>query len=856
MKRRFADTDGAAVHVASVPPPPAAHGRSRRRKLLLIIGPLLVLVVCVGALLLWLGSSEDGVTETAEPGTVAVVDGWLPADRTHEVWQRAQLEAAALNLPAAHSVAMNQLLFISCNRHDRSQLYWAYMAVAAQCEMLSQFNSTAAPACRRLYAGVSPLLYTNAAPTTTSTTAAAAAGVGQLNGEEEVSIGACGSVYDSPAAALQRLRSRRTPQPGLLLDATHAPVYADADPARRLRSAPRDMAYAAGVPVDALIWLGDAIYADKRADGEDTQSLLFHHVNTMVDVGRFWRTQRDAPEYNAFLDSCVASGDAPERAQAPRDGTLLDTGTAAKAREQAAPLQFSPASALGGGGGGGAHRNVWGTWDDHDMGENDAGREYPERSSTQRFFLDFLRAPAGDPRWRRDGVYESYTVPFRDVVDDAKGWGGPVRLLMEQLYVHAICVVLLDARTFRDRPNASEAGDMLGAEQWSWLEDQLQRYATPTAEGREQCAMVLIGSGVQIILDEKPAENWAAFPGSRDRLLGLLRAYRVERVAFISGDVHMGELGADFTVQAVRHVLGYPVIEATSSGLTHSANMYGMPTFMPLLFPSSRRISLYVEKNFGALRLSLDLRRLPLIRGYLAEVEATGHNVQRTPRWRRGGRAAAEKVINATFSIFSIARSGQPVHRLNFPLSMLTYAHSAAYVDATVDAVHGGVHHRSTAPVEDGDAAEDDVAGGAAAAAAVASPASMATLQLKNGTLVRIAHYDNTQPVPLVTWSARQLQRHVFTRATVPESLKLLILIDVIVGSLALMAVVAKVLRCVQRRSQTECCSTQMYVHPSVSSSGSGNGGATPTGSAAACGSPTSRWSTKSMGWWWKSKVK
>ena len=41
------------------------------------------------------------------------------------------------------------------------------------------------------------------------------------------------------------------------------------------------------------------------------------------------------------------------------------------------------------------------TWDDHDYGVNDGGREYPQRDASQRVFLDFFRDPPDSVRRHR-----------------------------------------------------------------------------------------------------------------------------------------------------------------------------------------------------------------------------------------------------------------------------------------------------------------------------------------------------------------------------------------------------------------------------------------------------------------------
>ena len=49
-----------------------------------------------------------------------------------------------------------------------------------------------------------------------------------------------------------------------------------------------------------------------------------------------------------------------------------------------------------------------GTWDDHDFGMNNVGREWTEKQFSQIQFLDFLDEAADSVRRQREGVYESY----------------------------------------------------------------------------------------------------------------------------------------------------------------------------------------------------------------------------------------------------------------------------------------------------------------------------------------------------------------------------------------------------------------------------------------------------------------
>lgn len=177
-----------------------------------------------------------------------------------------------------------------------------------------------------------------------------------------------------------------------------------------------------------------------------------------------------------------------------------------------------------------AGARVLGTWDDHDYGVNDGGRDFAAREASQARFLDFLDEPADSPRRRQAGVYA------------AESFGPPGRRLV---------VILLDVRFHRDAPGTD--GTILGEEQWAWLERTL---------AASDAQVHLIASGTQILPAEHRFEKWADYPRDRARLLELLRRCRTPGVALLSGDRHIGE------ISRLREP-GLDVVEITSSGLTH-----------------------------------------------------------------------------------------------------------------------------------------------------------------------------------------------------------------------------------------------------------------------------------------------
>ena len=188
------------------------------------------------------------------------------------------------------------------------------------------------------------------------------------------------------------------------------------------------------------------------------------------------------------------------------------------------------------------------TWDDHDFGENDAGRYYPEKAASKEIFLNFWQEPKSSPRWTREGIYHSVFLE-----------GAPIK----------IQVILLDTRTFRDnlmenhkedknkykndyQPNLSPDSTFLGAAQWAWLEETLQ----------EEADLRIMASSNQFSHEYNGWESWRNVPREQERMLQLIKKTKANGIVFISGDVHWGELSK------YDNAYTYPIYDVTSSGLT------------------------------------------------------------------------------------------------------------------------------------------------------------------------------------------------------------------------------------------------------------------------------------------------
>ena len=243
---------------------------------------------------------------------------------------------------------------------------------------------------------------------------------------------------------------------------------------------------------------------------------------------------------------------------------------------------------------------IVGTWDDHDFGFNNAGAEWEQKPFAQRVFLDFLGEPLDSPRRERAGVYAHHT--FRNL---GRRGNRSARL------------ILLDTR-FHQRP---EKGELLGEDQWRWLErallpvargnagdgnagDDDPSYASNAAEVYREPAIeseadvgdvdvVVVGSSIQVHAETQKlvdglfqgVESWNEFPAEKKRLLELVERSRA-RVVFLSGDVHHAEI----ITSPARCALPYELVEITSSGMTHGIldevpKKHGLRAFVRLLIP-------------------------------------------------------------------------------------------------------------------------------------------------------------------------------------------------------------------------------------------------------------------------------
>ena len=194
---------------------------------------------------------------------------------------------------------------------------------------------------------------------------------------------------------------------------------------------------------------------------------------------------------------------------------------------------------------------IYATWDDHDYGKNDAGKEYSKKVESKEVFLNFWGEPENTERRKRPGIYTSY---------------------YHKAHGKTLQFIILDTRTFRDkhiRRNKKEkhpiwkndykahekpGNTFLGHAQWQWLEKELKKNAD----------IRIIASSSQFGHDYNGYESWTLFPFERKKMLKLIQSTRAEGVIFISGDVHWGE------ISKLQEKNLYPIYDITSSGINKS----------------------------------------------------------------------------------------------------------------------------------------------------------------------------------------------------------------------------------------------------------------------------------------------
>ena len=228
-----------------------------------------------------------------------------------------------------------------------------------------------------------------------------------------------------------------------------------------------------------------------------------------------------------------------------------------------------------------ASTKVLATWDDHDYGLNDGGKDWEYKKESQQKFLDFIDVSKTDPRRKREGVY------YSEIFNTPKG---------------SVKVIILDTRYFRSDLIKSETpgkrydpnieGTILGEKQWRWLEKELSE---------SKADFNILVSSIQILAAEHGFETWGNFPSEVEKLKQLLRSTRAENVLILSGDRHISEIS-----RTEVDGLDFPLVDFTSSGLTHTYTGF---TGEPNQLRTGEVVS---DLSFGVLLIDIENSRITM----------------------------------------------------------------------------------------------------------------------------------------------------------------------------------------------------------------------------------------------------
>lgn len=225
------------------------------------------------------------------------------------------------------------------------------------------------------------------------------------------------------------------------------------------------------------------------------------------------------------------------------------------------------------------------SWDDHDYGANDAGSEFPFRRMAERIHEVF---------WGLEG-------------EDVGQWPGTYYARSFGPEGQRTQVIMLDTRFFRTGLTPTDAWgvkgkerylpapdgsmqDMLGAAQWTWLENQLQQPAD----------IRLIASSIQVMPTVHGWEAWSTMPAERQRLFDLIEKTDATGVVFLSGDRHTAFIYEE------DGVLPYEANELTSSSLNVS-----FATESEEL--DARQVGAgYAPENYGSVEIDWEAKALSL----------------------------------------------------------------------------------------------------------------------------------------------------------------------------------------------------------------------------------------------------
>jgi alkaline phosphatase D len=181
------------------------------------------------------------------------------------------------------------------------------------------------------------------------------------------------------------------------------------------------------------------------------------------------------------------------------------------------------------------------TWDDHDYGPNDIGKNYILKETSRKVFNSYFCNPSSGENGQ--GIYTMTSWGDADIfMTDNRWWRSADRM----------------PDSVNGRPNPEKK--MLGDQQMEWLKNSLL-FSSATFK--------IITVGSQVLNPVSPFDKWRDFPAEYQALIDFLAANKVSGVLFLTGDRHHSE------IIKVDRPGTYPLYDITVSPLTSGTHVFG-----------------------------------------------------------------------------------------------------------------------------------------------------------------------------------------------------------------------------------------------------------------------------------------
>ena len=188
---------------------------------------------------------------------------------------------------------------------------------------------------------------------------------------------------------------------------------------------------------------------------------------------------------------------------------------------------------------------ILGTWGDEEYGILNGNEDNQLKESFKQYYLDFLDADTLDQRrnYVNMGLYSTYSF--------GTGYKTVRFILLDLKYNQSSYSYLKEEKT----------NDMLGEEQWKWLENIFQKT-------KETYTFICISNQI-LPHDRLVIKKW--YSESRKRLFDLIGKYQRSGVMFLSGGLGFAQILKTFCPLPN---VGYNLYEFTSSGLSYSNKLF------------------------------------------------------------------------------------------------------------------------------------------------------------------------------------------------------------------------------------------------------------------------------------------